>query len=367
MSATNPTIHQERRKLLIDATITAIAEFGLSKLTLAKISSIAGLTAGTVNFHFDSKESLLLETLNFVSEEFDRGIAKALKNAGPVPAKRLAAIMDASLDPDITEHRKMAVWHAFDSESRGREDYQLIRGTLDQQNFKLILSLCEDIINSADKKAEINARAIANAISGLTDEMWTEILFAGEDYDRDDARHICRSFLASIFPWCYDMPKERTTIDSKNTATPIKVTRASEDDVDKISVLFDLYRRFYDEEPDLALAKHYIRDRLKTNSSVIFIAWGTDNQALGFTQLYSTFCSVDATPIIVLYDLYVDSTSRQLGIGKALMNQARAYAKEVGVSRIDLETATDNIQAQSLYESLGYERDTGFYKYSLAL
>ena len=142
MGTTKPDNHQERRNLLIDATITAIAEFGLSKLTLAKISSIAGLTAGTVNFHFDSKESLLLETLNFVSEEFDRGIANALQSAGPDPAKRLAAIIDASLDPEITEHRKMAVWHAFDSESRGREDYQRIRGNLDRQNFKLILNLC---------------------------------------------------------------------------------------------------------------------------------------------------------------------------------------------------------------------------------
>jgi len=367
MPAANPAIHQERRKLLIDATITAIAEFGLAKLTLAKISSIAGLTAGTVNFHFDSKESLLLETLNFVSEEFDRGIAKALKTAGPESAKRLAAIMDASLDPDVTEHRKMAVWHAFDSESRGREDYQLIRGTLDQQNFKLILSLCEDIINSADKKAEINARAVANAISGLTDEMWSEILFAGEDYDRDDARHICRSFLASIFPWCYAMPKERATSDSKDAVTPIKVTRACLDDADKVSVLFDLYRRFYDQEPDLILAKHYIGERLETNTSVIFVAWDADGQALGFTQLYSTFCSVDATPIMVLYDLYVDSNARQLGIGRALMNRAMAYAKESGASRIDLETATDNVQAQSLYESLGYLRDTGFHKYSLEI
>ncbi|MBT6781190.1 MAG: transcriptional regulator, partial [Porticoccaceae bacterium] len=50
MGTTKPDNHQERRNLLIDATITAIAEFGLSKLTLAKISSIAGLTAGTVNF-----------------------------------------------------------------------------------------------------------------------------------------------------------------------------------------------------------------------------------------------------------------------------------------------------------------------------
>ncbi|MBT3797950.1 MAG: GNAT family N-acetyltransferase [Porticoccaceae bacterium] len=367
MPITNPAIHQERRKLLIDATITAIAEFGLSKLTLAKISSIAGLTAGTVNFHFDSKESLLLETLNFVSEEFDHGIAKALKNAGHEPAKRLAAIMDASLDPAITEHRKMAVWHAFDSESRGREDYQRIRGNLDKQNFKLILGLCEDIINSADKQVEINARAIANAISGLTDEMWNEILFAGEDYDRDDARHICRSFLASIFPWCYDMPTPRASSDSKDVPAPINITRASLKDADNVSVLFDLYRRFYEEEPDLGLAKRYIEDRLKTNTSVIFIAWDTGGQALGFTQLYSTFCSVEAAPILVLYDLYVNSSARKLGIGRALMNSAMAHAKGTGAARIDLETETGNTNAQALYESLGYVRDTDFYKYSLAL
>ena len=72
MVTTNQNIQRERRKLLIDATITAIAEFGLSKLTLAKISSIAGLTAGTVNFHFESKESLLLETLNLIRELLER-------------------------------------------------------------------------------------------------------------------------------------------------------------------------------------------------------------------------------------------------------------------------------------------------------
>ena len=111
MATINQNIQRERRKLLIDATITAIAEFGLSKLTLAKIGSIAGLTAGTVNFHFKSKESLLLETLNFVSEEFDQSIAKALEKTGSKPSKRLGAIINASLDPEITEHRKMAVWH----------------------------------------------------------------------------------------------------------------------------------------------------------------------------------------------------------------------------------------------------------------
>ena len=364
MAISNPDHHHERRNLLIDATITAIAEFGLSKLTLAKISSIAGLTAGTVNFHFDSKESLLLETLNFDSEEFDRGIANALKNAGPEPASRLAAIIDASLDPEITEHRKMAVWHAFDSESRGREDYQRIRGALDKQNFKLILSLCEQIINNANKQTEISARAIANAISGITDEVWKEILFAGESYDRDDARKVCLSFLASIFPWCYSMPTEQGM---KNQAgNLIDVTRATSKDISNVARLFDQYRQFYQQDPDQQLAADYIAERISTESSVIFLAW-SDNKPVGFTQLYATYCSVDATPIWVLYDLFVGDSARRLGAGKALMDRALEHAKQSGASRIDLETEINNVGAQRLYESLGYVRETDFYKYCLEL
>ena len=258
----------------------------------------------------------------------------------------------------------MAVWHAFDSESRGREDYQRIRGALDKQNFKLILSLCEQIINGANKQSEISARAIANAISGITDEVWKEILFAGESYDRDDARKVCLSFLASIFPWCYTMPAEHS---SENQACKlVEVTRATSKDVSTVARLFDQYRQFYQQNPDEKLAANYIEERISTDSSVIFLAW-CDNKAVGFTQLYATYCSVDATPIWVLYDLFVDGTARRLGAGKALMNRALEHARQTGASRIDLETATDNVSAQHLYESLGYVRDTGFYKYSLEI
>ena len=41
----NSVIQNERRRLLIDATISAISEHGLSKVTLAKIAQIAGLPA----------------------------------------------------------------------------------------------------------------------------------------------------------------------------------------------------------------------------------------------------------------------------------------------------------------------------------
>ena len=363
--SSNSLIQQERRHLLIDATITAIAEYGLSKLTLAKISALAGLTAGTVNFHFDSKESLLLETLNFVAEEFDRGVDRALSEAGSNPAKRLAAIVDASLDPEITEHRKMAVWFAFDSESRAREDYQRICGNRDRENFKRILNLCEQIIRQGGKEQVMNGRAVANAISGLTEELWKEILFAGESYDRDDARQLCQSFLASIFPWCYQMPNQQQ--ETVIMSSSINISKATQADIEQAAELFDLYRQFYQQPANIDLAREYITERMDTDSSVIFLAKDSQGKALGFTQLYPTLCSVEAKPIWVLYDLFVHSSGRNQGIGKALMNRALTMAKKSGASRIDLETAIDNTSAQALYESLGYQRDTEFYKYSLEL
>lgn len=49
------------------------------------------------------------------------------------------------------------------------------------------------------------------------------------------------------------------------------------------------------------------------------------------------------------------------------MNTARTFALLTGAKGLVLETATDNLGAQRLYESLGYVRDTGYYTYCLDL
>jgi len=197
----------------------------------------------------------------------------------------------------------------------------------------------------------------------VRDELWKEILFEGESYDREDAKRVCMSFLASIFPWSFSMPPQAAVSDVN--ADCFSIRQAGEKDLDAAAGLFDLYRQFYEEKPDLKLAKCFLKERMKTGSSVIYLALDGNGRAVGFMQLYPLFCSVAATPIWVLYDLYVDASVRRHGIGKQLMNQARELAKSTGASRIDLETAVDNINAQALYETLGYERDTEFFKYSL--
>jgi ribosomal protein S18 acetylase RimI-like enzyme len=147
----------------------------------------------------------------------------------------------------------------------------------------------------------------------------------------------------------------------------ISLRRASLDDVDLVAPLFDAYRQFYEMPADLALARNYLRARLQASESIIFIAQNDIGAALGFCQLYPTFCSVLARRQFVLYDLFVAPEARRTGSAKALLAVAERYALEQGAARMELQTAKSNAGAQALYESNGWIRDEVFFVYSKAI
>jgi len=135
----------------------------------------------------------------------------------------------------------------------------------------------------------------------------------------------------------------------------------------QLARLFDQYRQFYQQPPDLPLAQDFIGERLANRDSVIFVASIEPQTLVGFTQLYPTLCSVSAAKIYVLYDLFVAPPARGHGVARALMQAAQAYAQQTGAVRLELATARSNVQAQALYESLGWVRDSEFYRYNLEI
>ena len=141
------------------------------------------------------------------------------------------------------------------------------------------------------------------------------------------------------------------------------IRRATPADLEPLSRLFDAYRQFYEQAPNLGLARDYLQARFDHSESIIFVAEAADATLTGFCQLYPTYCSVAAAPILVLYDLFVDPAVRRTGAGKALMLAAQEYGAQQGVARLELATAVDNIPGQTLYESLGWVRDEAFYHY----
>jgi ribosomal protein S18 acetylase RimI-like enzyme len=148
---------------------------------------------------------------------------------------------------------------------------------------------------------------------------------------------------------------------------PITTRLATSADIQVVAVLFDAYRQFYQQAPDLAAATQFITDRILRKESVVFIAENHNKECLGFCQMYPTFCSVEAAPIYTLYDLFVSPHTRRSGAGRALLLAVQAHAQQNGYVRMDLTTAKTNLQAQALYESLGWVRDNVFYAYSRTL
>lgn len=145
------------------------------------------------------------------------------------------------------------------------------------------------------------------------------------------------------------------------------VRQATVHDLDAVAPLFDAYRQFYGQPPDLARARAFLAERFRHHESVILLATGTDGTALGFVQLYPVFSSVRATRAYLLNDLFVVAGARRHGVARALLEAAAAFARANGAASLSLSTALDNRAAQRLYESLGWVRDTGFCEYNLSL
>ena len=147
----------------------------------------------------------------------------------------------------------------------------------------------------------------------------------------------------------------------------VNIVKAAISDLGDVSDLFNKYRIFYGQPSDLDGAIAFIKERMELNESTIFLAKSKDGLPAGFVQLYPIFTSVGMKRKWLLNVLFVAEDFRRLGVGKALMNQAKEFALETNAAGILLETTKDNVNAQALYESAGYEKEDSVYFYNLSL
>jgi len=115
--------------------------------------------------------------------------------------------------------------------------------------------------------------------------------------------------------------------------------------------LFDEYMVFYEKESNPLKHEAYLRERIEKNEATVFVAYDNNDQPVGFVLNYHSF----------------SSTALGRMIGQRMIDRTLELAKELGAVRVDLGTAKTNIQAQGLYEKIGFAQDTEFYSYSYSL
>jgi ribosomal protein S18 acetylase RimI-like enzyme len=147
------------------------------------------------------------------------------------------------------------------------------------------------------------------------------------------------------------------------------IRKATTQDLDQLTKLFDQYVVFYKKPSNYEKHYSYLKERLENNEAIIFVAQDDENEdkLIGFALIYVTFSSLALNKILILNDLFVDSSARKKGIGEKLILQTVELAKELGANDIRLRTAKNNTVAQGLYHKMGFVREDFLYSYDLTV
>lgn len=190
---------KETRQLqLIEATIDSLAKRGYSETTMADVADGAGLSRGIVNFHFESKEKLLVATLQYMYEEYSGHWRTALQKAGEDPARRLQALVSADFDRSICNKRKLAAWCAFWGEAKSRPTYQALSGARDKAYQQTIVDLC--LLLKQEGGYGFEPEATALGLSAMLEGLWLRLMIGAENVSRETAHQAACEYLASVFP-----------------------------------------------------------------------------------------------------------------------------------------------------------------------
>lgn len=192
---------ETRRQQLIEATIDSLARRGYSETTMADVADGAGLSRGIVNFHFESKDKLLVATLQYMAEEYSQHWRAALHRGGDDPARQLLTLVASDFDRSICTKRKLAAWCAFWGEAKSRPTYQALCGARDAAYQSVFIDLCRKLKDDGGYAFEPVGTALA--LSAMLEGLWLRLMMGTEDVTRDTALKAATDFLAALFPKHY--------------------------------------------------------------------------------------------------------------------------------------------------------------------
>ena len=187
-----------RRQQLIEATIDTLARRGYAATTLADVAKTAGLSGGIVNFHFESKEKLLVETLRALAAEYRTNWRSALAMAGKSPAERLEAILSADFNEVVCTQRKLAAWCAFWAEAQSRPTYLDHCSANDEEYQETITRVVGEIIREG--QYPYDAAHIARGLEAMMEGIWLDMMTMQSPITREEGMKTVCACLTAFFP-----------------------------------------------------------------------------------------------------------------------------------------------------------------------
>lgn len=121
--------------------------------------------------------------------------------------------------------------------------------------------------------------------------------------------------------------------------------------LEEMLVAYPLIKQMY-KDMNLETYESYVKEMIETNDFKMIVVFDGDKivGACGYWVFLMLYCG----RYIQISNLVVDEKSRNLGIGKEIMNYIEKLGKDLGCQKFVLDSYTENKQSHSLYFREGF-------------
>ncbi|MEV3856233.1 TetR/AcrR family transcriptional regulator [Streptomyces sp. NPDC050095] len=182
----------ERRRQLLDTAAEVFAAQGYNATTVRKIADASGMLAGSLYYHFDSKESILEEILHgFLDELWAR--YDAVLDAGHGPRETLGALVTESFR-EIDRHRAAVAIYQREARHLAAQDRFAFLAASQRTFEKTWLATLERGVAAGVFRADLDIR--------LTYRFVRDTVWVAASWYRPGGRHtpeeIARQYLSTV-------------------------------------------------------------------------------------------------------------------------------------------------------------------------
>lgn len=188
----------ERRRALITATLRCLAERGSERTSIRSICGEAGVSIGLVNHHYRSKEALIADAYEQVSNDLLATLTEAVQVVEGGARARLTAFFQASFSSVVLDSDLLRVWLSFWS----MMDKSDLIADVHNRTYGAYLATLEDLLEGLahdDAPAHgLDARLAAIGLSGVLDGLWLEWCLNPSTFTPGEGVRLCEAFLDGL-------------------------------------------------------------------------------------------------------------------------------------------------------------------------
>jgi TetR/AcrR family transcriptional repressor of bet genes len=187
----------DRRKILIAATLKCLSEEGQEGLSIRKISAAAGISVGLINHHYSSKEELVAQAYESLTISLLEAAKEAVDQAGANARDQLIAMVRSMFSKPMLDPGVLRCWLVF----WGMIDRGTILKSVHDRTYSEYRFYVEGLLERLaidNKMPLLDVPLAAIGLLALVDGLWIEWCLSQTSFSSDAAVRLCVAWIDAL-------------------------------------------------------------------------------------------------------------------------------------------------------------------------